>query len=104
MVFVDVIVGVCFIMFYFQFRAAKAETPANQLFFDLLSLIMALAVIGLATTIASAAYSAQIAGIVSAVGLVVWIAFLLEIVFLLVYLFFMPLVPKKYRKYVNLFN
>lgn len=100
----DAVVCIAFIMLYWQFRSTKSETPANRIFFDLLALITAIALVGLTYDIASAQYSSQIAGVVNAVLFVVWIAFLMEIVFLLVALMFRPLVPKKYLKYVQLFD
>ena len=82
--YVDVVVGLVFVALYLQVRSQNAETPANKIFFELVALLAAIALMGATYDIASASYGAQVAGIVNAVYFVLWIAFILELAFLLV--------------------
>ena len=96
----DLMLGLAFVAIYLQYRAGKSETEANRIFFNLVSLFCALILVAAMVNVAQA-YGTQIYNIVNAVYYVMIFVIITELALLFLYMFFSPLLPKKWRNKVG---
>ncbi len=100
---IGIIVALAFVSIYLQWRSNTAETEASKIFFNLVTLLSLIILMG-AATIVSQAYSPQVQNVVNVGYWAVVMLFIITIVFTMAWIMFLPSIPKKYQEVLRVFG